>query len=184
MGLAKCSKWMFWARGRAHCSLVRVNARAIVLWAKYVNVLRACWDRILCTANGTAERVRCAMWGVVLSSGAILAVGARVIGGTVPGVLFRVILRWSLGVIFSIRFAVGLRDCRIVHQFFVARYHFPSHWMDHGIGKVFEVDVLGTWVGLLQFGWGECRRCCIMGHVCEHAQALLGHNIVHDQWDS
>jgi hypothetical protein len=113
MGLAKCSKWMFWARGRAHCSLVRVNARAIVLWAKYASMLRACWDRILCMANGTAERVRCAMWGVALSSGAILAVGARVIGGTVPGVLFRVILRWSLGVIFSIRFAVGLRDCRI-----------------------------------------------------------------------
>jgi hypothetical protein len=29
--------------------------------------------------------------------------------------------------------------------------------MDHGIGKVFEVDVLGPWTGSLQFGWGECR---------------------------
>ena len=92
MGLAKCLKWIFWVRGRARCSLVGVNAGAIVLWAVYVNTLRACWDRILCMANGTAEQVRCAMWGVASLSGAILAVGAQVIGGTVLGVLFQVIL--------------------------------------------------------------------------------------------
>jgi hypothetical protein len=56
--------------------------------------------------------------------------------------------------------------------------------MDHGIGKVFEADVLGAWAGSLQFGWGECRGRCIMGHVCEHALGLLGHNIVRGQWDS
>jgi hypothetical protein len=96
MGLAKCSKWMFWARGQACCSLVGVNAGAVVLWAMYVNMLRACWDMILCAANGTAEQVQCGMWGVALLSGAILAVGAQVIGGTAPGVLFRVTLQWSL----------------------------------------------------------------------------------------
>jgi hypothetical protein len=78
----------------------------------------------------------------------------------------------------------NFRCCRIVHQFFVAQYCFPGHWIDHGIGKVFEVDVLGARAGSVQFGRGECRGHCIMGHVCEHAQGLLGHNIVRGQWDS
>jgi hypothetical protein len=82
----------------------------------YVNMLRACWDTILCAANGTAEQVRCAMWGVALSSGVILAVGTQVIGGTALGRLFRVTRQWSLCVIFSICFMVGLHDCMIVGE--------------------------------------------------------------------
>jgi hypothetical protein len=74
--------------GQARCSLVGVNAGAVVLWAMYVNILRACWDTILCAVNGTAKQVRCVMWAVVSSSGEIPAVGTQVIGETVPGVLF------------------------------------------------------------------------------------------------
>jgi hypothetical protein len=70
-----------WGECRGHC-----------IMGMYVNMLRACWDTILCAANGTAKQVRCAMWGVALLSGAVLAVGVQVIGETAPGVLFQVIL--------------------------------------------------------------------------------------------
>ncbi len=113
IGLAKCSKWIWWAWVGGAFSFVGVNAGAGVVWTMFVNILRAFRATSWCCAIGMADRVCCAMGGIGASSCLIPDAHIRLMRDRAPGVLFRVTHWCRNDATFNNRFAVGLRNCMI-----------------------------------------------------------------------
>lgn len=94
MGLQKCSRCEGASSTTGGRSRDGVNARWHDACSVSVREFMACRVTIR----------RCAPLGIGTYG------GGETGGATIPGVLWRVCLRWTRGVVFSVRFAVGLRE--------------------------------------------------------------------------